>query len=153
MRLLVLLLLAGCAAPFGTDADDSPLTVTATDGAASAAPLISWSDVDATSVWVTDGSGRTVWGIHAGGRTGAGGEYEVVRIPSPVPYAAFADGAGLGDGAPRTTTAPGVLEPGQTYTAHVSYLGGGSGGFIGRRPVVRQGEATFRVAVRVDPGR
>lgn len=151
MRLILLLLLAGCAAPFGADADDSPLVVTATDGTASAAPLISWSDVDATSVWVTDEQGRTVWGIHSGGRTGADGDYEIVRIPSPVPYAAHADGAG-GDGAPQTTTAPDVLEPGMTYTVHVSYLGGGSGGFIGRRPVVRRGSATFRVATRVEPG-
>lgn len=150
MRLLVLLLLAGCAAPFG--ADDAPLTVTVRDGTASAAPLLSWSDVGATSVWVTDEAGRTVWGLRSGGRTHADGRYEVVPISSPVPYGAYADGAGLGDGAPQTTTAPGVLEPGQTYTAHVSHVGGGSGGFVGRRPVVRQGEAPFRVAVRVAPG-
>ena len=151
MRLLVLLLLAGCAAPFGTDADDSPLVVTTTDGTASTVPLISWSDVDATSVWVTDEDGRTVWGLHSGGRTGTDGAYEVVGISSPVPYGAYGEGTTLG-AAPQTTTAAGVLEPGVTYTAHVSYLGGGSGGFIGRRPVVRQGEATFRVAVRLDPG-
>ena len=155
MRLLshlLLLLVAGCAAPFGADADDSPLVVTATDGTAGTAPLISWADVGATSVWVTDEQGRTVWGIHAGGQNRPDGDYEIVHIASPVPYGAYAEGTTLGV-APRTTTTAGVLEPGVTYTAHVSYLGGGSGGFMGRRPVVRQGDATFRVTARIEPGR
>lgn len=155
LRLLPLALLttlAACAGGLGPRTPPPPLVVTATDGTASAAPLISWTDIGATSVWVEGPDGRTVWGIEAGGRSLPDNRYERVLIASPVPYGAYADRSGATEATPRTTTAPGPLEPGVTYTARVTYLGGGSGGFVGRRPIVRQGAATFTVARRT-PGR
>jgi len=147
MRLLLLsALLAGCA--FAPSADDSPLRVSATNGTASAAPVFSWTPTGATSLWVTDPDDRSVWGIEAGGRTTAG-RYERVLLEAPVPYGAFPGGED--DGQPHTTTAAQPLRPGTTYTVHVTYLGGGSGGFTGRRPIVRQGSATFTVSSRIDP--
>lgn len=152
LRLTALLLIAGCAIPsFGSQAEPAPLRVTATDGSADTAPLFSWTDVDATSVWVVDPEGRTVWGIEAGGRSLPDNRYERVLIPSPVPYAAYADASGASEATPRTTTAPRPLVPGVTYTVHVTHLGGGSGGFVGRRPIVRRGSASFSVAQRLDP--
>lgn len=155
LLVLALLTLGGCTAgcgiaPFGPAEDDSPLDVAATDGTADTAPLFSWTPVGATSAWVTDPNDRVVWGIEAGSRPLADNRSERVLIESPVPYGAYAEGGGAVT-EPRTTTAPAPLEPGTTYTVHVTYLGGGSGGFTGRRPVVRRGSATFRVAVRVDP--
>lgn len=152
LRLVGLLVLAGCSGGIpglSPQPDRSPLQVTATNGTASSAPLISWTPIGATSVYVNDANGRTVWGIEAGGRTLPNNRYERVLIESPVPYGAYADATGTNEETPRTTTAPRTLEPGQTYTANVTYLGGGSGGFTGQRPVVRRGSATFTVAVPV----
>jgi hypothetical protein len=147
----LLLVLAGCSGsvPGLSQPDRSPLQVTATNGTASAAPLISWTSGGATSVWVNDENGRTVWGIEAGGRTLSDGRYERVLIPSPVPYGAHADERGSDEEAPRITTPPQPLLPGRTYTVEVSYIGGGSGGFMSPRPVVRRGSATFTVAAPV----
>jgi len=151
-RLLALLVLAGCSGGIPgltPQPDRSPLQVTATNGTASSAPLISWTPIGATSVYVNDENGHTVWGIEAGGRTLPNNRYERVLIPSPVPFGAYADATGANEETPRITTAPKALQPGQTYTANVTYLGGGSGGFTGQRPVVRRGSATFTVAVPV----
>ncbi|NNF58317.1 MAG: hypothetical protein HKN04_08745 [Rhodothermaceae bacterium] len=143
------LLIAGCAG--GPPGDDSPLQVTATNGTAETTPLFSWSPVAATSLWVTDADGRTVWGIEPGGRSLPENRYEHVLIASPVPYGAYANPTSTSEETPRTTTPPGPLLPGETYTVNVTHLGGGSGGFTGRRPIVRRGSATFSVAVRIDP--
>lgn len=147
----LLLVLAGCSGGIPgltPQPDRSPLQVTATNGTASTAPVISWTPIGATSVYVNDANGRTVWGIEAGSRSLPNNRSERVLIESPVPYGAYSDGRG-GAEAPQVTTPPRTLQPGQTYTAHVTYLGGGSGGFTGMRPVVRQGSATFTVAVPV----
>lgn len=157
IRVLPLLLLlggfSGCAGgPFGTPEDDSPLVVHASDGTSETTPLFSWTPIDAMSVWVTDEAGHSVWGIEAGGRSLPEGRYERVLIPSPVPYGAFSDRTGATEETPRITTPPGLLVPGKTYTVHVSHLGGGSGGFTGRRPIVRSGSATFSVAVPTEGG-
>lgn len=152
LRLVGLLVLAGCSGGIpglAPQPDRSPLQVTATNGTASSAPLISWTPIGATSVYVNDENGRTVWGIEAGNRSLPNNRSERVLIPSPVPYGAYTDATGANEESPRITTAPQTLHPGRTYTAHVTYLGGGSGGFTGMRPVVRQGSATFTVAVPV----
>ena len=86
--------------------------------------------------------GREVWSIQAGMRTLSNGHAERVLIPSPVAYGAFADATG--DEALRTPTPAAALRPGERYTIFVDH--GGSGGFIGRRVVVRRGQATFTVA-------
>jgi hypothetical protein len=141
--LLVLTLLSGCAGLPGRDAPPAPLVVTATDGTSATAPLFSWRDVGASEVTVYDADGRVVWGIVAGIRTFADGRGERVLIPSPVPYGAFASGGNAE--APTTTHAATRLTPGATYTVTVRHVGGGSGGFVGRRPIVRDGSATFTV--------
>ena len=150
LALVPLAAVAACVSPFGADANDTPLAVTVSVGTATA-PLISWDQTGATSVWVTDPDGRTVWGIEAGNRSLPDNRSERVLIASPVPYAAHADRTGATEETPRTTTEARQLEPGVTYTAQVSFIGGGSGGFTGRRPVVRRGSATFMVPARVDP--
>ena len=147
-----LLVLAGCSGSLpglSPQPDRSPLQVSATNGTADTAPLFSWTPVGATSVWVNDANGRTVWGIEAGGRTLANNRYERVLIPSPVPYGAYADASGSKEETPRLTTPPQTLQPGTTYTVQVTYLGGGSGGFTGQRPVLRRGSATFTVSAPV----
>lgn len=142
LRLVSLLLvLAGCVNPFAPPRDDSPLVVTVAE--ATTQPRIAWTSVGATSVWIGDAMGRTVWSIEAGGRTRADGRYERVLIPSPVAYGAFSGGGS--EAAPRTITPAVPLVPGETYTVRVAHIGGGDGGFTGRRPLVRRGEVTFTV--------
>ena len=154
--LLLVVFLAGCSGctvdPFGTSADDTPLAVQASNGTLETAPLFSWTPVDATSVWVTDEEGRSVWGIEAGGQSLPEGRYERVLIPSPVLYGAFTDRAESTEETPPITTPPGLLVPGTTYTVHVTNFGGGSGGFFNRRPRGRSGSATFTVAVQIGGG-
>lgn len=142
LRLVSLLVLvAGCVNPFTPPRDTSPLVVTATDGTASAAPVFSWTSAEATSLSVYDAEGRTVWGLVSGYRTLSDGRVERVEIASPVRYGAFADEA---DGRPGTATPAAPLRPG-TYRVTVTHVGGGSGGFTGRRPTVRTGETTFTI--------